>query len=220
MSNSNQSDQQPTPALAPKSGAGQLLWFAIVLLLAIAGALYLLRNPLTEHPAVGKPAPALNLVKLPAPDAVVDDWNQLESVTGAATAGNITVLHFWGTWCPPCRAEYPHLTEMLKGYQANPRVAFLPVTCGPSGEEPVQELWAQTNQFYEANDIESLTTYSDPTSATQMATVDVLSEPGMLYPTTMIIGPDARIAGVWLGYDKNAIDKMKSLMDELLAKLP
>ncbi len=109
---------------------------------------------------------------------------------------------------------------MLKGYQANPRVDFLSVTCGPSGDEPVQDLWAQTGKFYESNDIEDLPTFSDPTAATQMATVDVLSEPGMLYPTTMIIGPDSRIAGVWLGYDEKAIDKMKSLIDELLAKLP
>lgn len=215
MSDSNQVEQNPNAA----STSTQAILFMVVLLLAIGVAVYVRRFPVSEHPAVGKPAPRISLVKLPATDTTVDDWSQLENVTGQPTAGNVTILHFWGTWCPPCRAEYPDLVAMLQGYQANPRIDFLSVTCGPSGSEPVEELWASTSKFYEANQIGELTTYSDPTFATQQAAVDVLAEPGMLYPTTMIIGPDNRIAGVWLGYDENALAKMKSLIDELLAKL-
>lgn len=31
--------------------------------------------------------------------------------------GKITFINFWGTWCPPCRAEIPALIELNKKYQ-------------------------------------------------------------------------------------------------------
>ncbi len=205
---------------AKRPASGQLFTFIMALgLSAIAAYLLLDRGSAAGHPAVGKPAPSLSLVKLPAAGSEAVDWESLESVTGKPTAGNITLLHFWGTWCPPCRAEYPHLAQLIQGYQANPRIDFLSVTCGPSGQEAVPDLWNQTNQFYQANSIEGITTYADPSLATQVSAVDTLSERGMLFPTTMIIGPDQRVAGVWLGYDDQGIDQMKQLIDKLLASL-
>jgi thiol-disulfide isomerase/thioredoxin len=31
--------------------------------------------------------------------------------------GKVTFLNFWGTWCPPCRAEIPHLIELHKQFK-------------------------------------------------------------------------------------------------------
>lgn len=50
-------------------------------------------------------------LEIPAPDAEFRDARGGEARL-ADYAGQIVLLNFWGTWCPPCRAEIPHLIEV------------------------------------------------------------------------------------------------------------
>ncbi|MFZ1468274.1 MAG: DsbE family thiol:disulfide interchange protein [Paracoccaceae bacterium] len=52
---------------------------------------------------IGQPAPVLPLTSLPGIAALSDADLRM---------GQVTVLNFWASWCPPCRAEHPVLTEM------------------------------------------------------------------------------------------------------------
>lgn len=45
------------------------------------------------------------------------------------TLGKPLLVNFWGTWCPPCRAEMPEMQKMYDKYRG--QVEFVGVSMGP-----------------------------------------------------------------------------------------
>lgn len=52
---------------------------------------------------IGQPAPALMEEAVAGTELLTPE---------ALRSGEITLVNFWASWCPPCRAEHPYLLEL------------------------------------------------------------------------------------------------------------
>lgn len=92
--------------------------------MAIALALILVTAVFAAGSGSQKPAPNIGRI---APDFSLKGIDgktvKLKSVIGN---NKVTILNFWATWCPPCRAEIPEFIEFANRNQTE-KVAILAV---------------------------------------------------------------------------------------------
>jgi thiol-disulfide isomerase/thioredoxin len=147
---------------------------------------------------------------------------QIEPLTGDSKPvsrddlkDRVTVVNFWGTWCGPCRLEFPHIIDLAERFEASPDFRLYAVSCPSSADEDLEKLRGETQAFLEAARID-LPTYADENSASRRAVSMVLGDNGFTYPTTLVFDRRGIIRGVWIGYAPGAEHAMASLVEQLL----
>jgi thiol-disulfide isomerase/thioredoxin len=176
----------------------------ITLLLALAGCGPFGGPSGKDHPAVGGKLSDLKLQAL---------TGQTRDLELPDLANRVVFVHFWGTWCPPCVEELPHLAELEKAHRDRDDLAFLAISCQPELDPDVNELREETAAFLKQHHLD-LPTYADVSDRTRSGFQAAAGWRG--YPATMILDRQGVIRGVWYGYQAGELASMKDLVAELL----
>jgi cytochrome c biogenesis protein CcmG/thiol:disulfide interchange protein DsbE len=182
-------------------------FFVAMLLVAVALAFLLRPRREPENPLVGASLAQVDLQPL---------TGQGKPVAQGDLAGKVILLNFWGTWCPPCREEFPHLVSIYDEFRGRSDFRFLSVSSGSGLTEPeadVNMLRQDTLEFlYQAR--VDLPTYTDAEGRTRQAVDKAGGFVG--YPTTLVFDRRSVIRGAWVGYVPGVEKQIRDLVVKLL----
>jgi len=124
----------------------------------------------------------------PAPAFTVDSFVRGQEVK-TLELGKVHVIEFWATWCGPCVASMPHLTELQK---QNPDVQFIGVAGFEHGKD-ASDSKNRVQEFLQAKSDRvgfAIAFDGDGTMATEWMTAARRNT----IPTSFVVGKDGNIA--------------------------
>ena len=136
-----------------------------------------------------------------------------EAITGDALSGEkLTVVNVWGTWCPPCVEELPHLQEVSELY-ADQGVKIVGVLQDgvTAGLEPDDALISAGKKLLEDAGAEYTVILPD-----EPLMLDIIAQM-QYFPTTFFIDSENNIIKTVIG--SNDVDGWRQEIDEALAEL-
>jgi thiol-disulfide isomerase/thioredoxin len=113
-----------------------------------------------------------------------------ETISLADYRGRVVILNFWGTWCPPCKAEVPALERLKAEYRGELEIIGAAVF---SSEDKVRQFYSDFQMNYPVI----------------MGSYELMDEYGQVsaIPTTFIIDREGRIADTAVGFRNQAQDE-------------
>jgi thiol-disulfide isomerase/thioredoxin len=125
----------------------------------------------------------------PVKGSFAPDFQWTDPQTGkvksiSSLKGKPVFINFWGTWCPPCRAEMPEMQRLYNQY--NRQMEFVGVSMGPRDSASLVESFVNAagyNWLFVQDD-----TYDVATRYQVMAV-----------PSSYFVGPDGIIKAIHVG---------------------
>ncbi|MCA9286182.1 MAG: redoxin domain-containing protein [Phycisphaerales bacterium] len=149
----------------------------------------------------GDEQPQLKLTigdKAPAVD--ISNWVKGDKVA-AWDPDKIYVLEFWATWCGPCKASMPHISEMQAKYR-DYGVTFIGVS-----DEPMEKVGPfLADPAWDAKTKYTMAT--DPDRSTHKAYMEAALQRGI--PTAFVIGKGGTIE--WIGHPMTLDEPMEKIV--------
>jgi peroxiredoxin len=118
--------------------------------------------------------------------------------------GDVAVLNFWGSWCPPCRVETPEFQQVYAELR-DEGVQFLGLDVKETDPQFAQA-------FIDSNGIEFPSLY-DPRGEVALAFRDY---PANAVPSTIVLDRDHRVAAVYTARVEQ--DDLRTVLQQLLAE--
>lgn len=135
----------------------------------------------------------------PAHDFIVEDSNG-KRFEVPARSGRYQLVHFWATWCPPCRAELPTLLAMAKRNRDR-----LEVWAVSTDRE-----WATVQRFLKGPMSPRVVRDPDGSGSRRYGVTGL--------PDTYLIDPQGRIKARFSGAQNWNGHKMDKILEQLIIK--
>jgi thiol-disulfide isomerase/thioredoxin len=142
-----------------------------------------------------------------APKLEVKEFVKGDAVTGFEK-GKVYVVEFWATWCGPCKATIPHLTELQKKHKD---VTFIGVSAFETNQDAVKpfvkEMGDKMDYRVAMDDVPA----GGKGNEGKMAKNWMIAAEQQGIPTAFIVNGDGKVA--WIGHP-TAMDKP---LDQIVA---
>ena len=156
-----------------------------------------------------RPEPTLK-VGSEAPAIVAAKWIKGTPVT-AFEPGKVYVVEFWATWCGPCRASMPHLSEVAREYKDKATVISFDVNELVAAKDKNGDYISKVERFVKRlGDGMDYTVAADVRDNTMWNTWLVASGQYGI-PASFIIGRDGKIA--WTGHPMMVEKPLKMVVE-------
>src|SRR5688572_12049406 len=138
----------------------------------------------------------------PAPDVVLKTLDGKDFKL-SALKGDVVVLDFWATWCPPCRKSLPHL-QALNDDKARAEKGLKVFAVNAREKKDVVEKYMKDNTLSFTVPMDAA---GDSLKAYQVQGI----------PTTVVVGRDGNVKKVFVGFGGEASEKaLDAAIDEAL----
>lgn len=160
----------------------------------LAGALLTLNLAAGQSLKIGDPAPPLKVLKWLKGDPVL-----------RFEPGHVYVVEFWATWCGPCVANMPHLTELQKKYAGKATIIGVDIW-EVKGQEELEGIPGKVEAFVakKGDKMGYTVAMDDPkTNAVSDAWMKATFQTGI--PASFVV--DQKGAVVWMGHPSSGLDE-------------